>query len=110
VADLNSCIQDISDSAVARLQAGHPGNCVSPPSRARDFTLFQNVQTIPVAQYAFSSVGTGDAFHMVVVVGNGADCSPPSSVKVKSKWSYTSAPSYAFMKCMRTTFTFIFIL
>ena len=105
-----TCIQDSSDSAVVRLQTGHPGNCVSPSSRTGDFALLRNIQSRSVAHHAFSSLGIGGAFHTVILVGPGADCSPPSSVNVNNSWSYTSTPSYAFLQCMRTTFTFIFTL
>jgi len=34
-------------------------------------------------------------------LGNEADHSSPSSAKVKNQWSYTFAPHYAFMACIR---------
>jgi len=57
-----SCIQDSSDSAVARLQTGQPGNCVSSSSRAGDFALLRNIQSRSVAHHAYSSMGTGGCF------------------------------------------------
>jgi hypothetical protein len=69
--DINSYILDSSDSAVTRLQTGHPGNFVSPSNRARGFAVLQNVQTKPVAYHAFSSLGTNGAVNMVIVVGLG---------------------------------------
>jgi hypothetical protein len=69
------------------------------PSKARDLSHTQNIQTESGTQTASYSVGTRDSFPGVKRLGCEADCSLPSSAKVKNERVYTSTHPYIFKAC-----------
>jgi len=78
------------------------------------FSLHHHIHTSSGAHPAFYPMGTRDPSLDVKQPGQGADSSPPSSARVKTALTYTSAPPYVFMAwCLvkqsdNYTFTFTF--
>jgi hypothetical protein len=67
------------------------------PVRGWEFFPHHCVQTASGAHPASYPMGTRDLYLGVKRPGREADHSPSSIAEVKNAWSYTSAPSYAFM-------------
>jgi len=59
---------------------------------AKDFFLLEGVQTVFGAQQSLNSMGKGVLSSGSKCLRRQADASPPSSVEVKNKWSYTRTP------------------
>ena len=62
--------------------------------------MYQNYKYIIVITGASNLVGTGGFFRGHKAAGCEADYSPPSSVKVKTEWRYTSSTIYSGMVCL----------
>jgi hypothetical protein len=82
-------------SIVTSLKGGRSGFRTS--AEARDFSLFQNVQTGSGAHKISSLVDTGGYFPGVKRQGRDVDHSLPSSASVKSEWAIPLLILYDYM-------------
>ena len=100
-----------TDSSVFKLMTEYKlklGVVVWFPAGATNFSVLQSIQTGSEAHPTFDLVDIDSGYFLPVWSSWGVNFStqPTSGAEFHNKWSNTSTPSYPFMVCIGTTFSF----